>query len=55
MNAENDICPCECDNCDCTRRWQCPSCNHTIDCSYEQIVEIGTPHCPDCEIEMTLV
>jgi hypothetical protein len=38
----------------CSRRWQCPSCNHTIDCSYEQIVEIGTPHCPHCEIEMIM-
>ena len=40
-------------NC-CSRRWQCPSCNKTIDCSYEQIVEIGTPHCPHCEIEMIM-
>ncbi len=40
--------------CRCTRRWQCPSCNHALDCSYEQIVEIGTPHCPHCEIEMTM-
>ena len=40
--------------CRCTRRWQCPSCNHTIDCSYEQIVEIGMPHCSRCEIEMTM-
>ncbi len=40
--------------CRCTRRWTCASCNHTTDCSYEQIVEIGTPHCPNCEIEMTM-
>ena len=40
--------------CRCTKRWQCPSCNHTYNCSYEQIVEIGTPHCPHCEIEMTM-
>ncbi len=42
-------------SCRCIRRWQCPSCNKTSDCSYEQIVEIGTPHCPHCEIEMTMV
>jgi hypothetical protein len=41
--------------CRCSRRWLCPSCNHTINCSYEQIVEIGTPHCPHCETEMTMV
>ncbi len=40
--------------CCCTKQWKCPSCNHIIECSYEQIVEIGTPHCPHCEIEMTM-
>ncbi len=35
-------------------QWKCPDCGRTIECSYEQIVEIGTPHCPHCEIEMTM-
>ena len=30
------------------------SCNYVLDCPYEQIVEIGTPHCPHCDIEMTM-
>ena len=41
--------------CHCTKRWKCPSCGHIVKCSYEQIVQIGTPHCPHCEIEMTMV
>ena len=36
------------------RQWKCPDCSRTIECSYEQIVEIGTPHCPHCETEMTM-
>jgi len=47
--AKHDI------SCHCTKQWKCPSCGHIIKCSYEQIVQIGTPHCPRCEIEMTMV
>ena len=42
-------------SCHCTKQWKCPSCGRIIKCSYEQIVEIGRPHCPQCEIEMTMV
>ena len=41
--------------CHCTKQWKCPSCGNIIKCSYEQIVQIGTPHCPQCEIEMTMI
>ena len=41
--------------CHCTKQWKCPSCGHIVECSYEQIVQIGTPHCPRCEIEMAMI
>lgn len=38
-----------------TRRWQCPGCGRTTGCSYEDLAEIGSPFCTDCDREMTLL
>ncbi|MCY2924922.1 MAG: hypothetical protein NT031_05700, partial [Planctomycetota bacterium] len=38
-----------------TRRWKCPGCGRTVDCSYESLAEVGSPFCADCEQEMTLL
>ena len=37
------------------RKWQCPTCSEVIEVSYEEIIEVGTPHCRHCESEMTLM
>lgn len=37
------------------RQWHCPQCSYQVHCSYEQLVEVGTPLCPDCDVEMDLV
>ena len=37
-----------------SRLWQCPQCSYQVNCSYEQLVEIGVPMCPDCDVEMVL-
>ena len=39
----------------CIHMWKCPCCDKAIEHSYEALVEVGVPHCPQCEIEMTLV
>ena len=41
--------------CSCQRKWQCPDCNEVIELSYEEIVEVGTPLCRNCETEMNLM
>ena len=41
--------------CRCVRQWKCPSCGGVTEHSYEEIVEIGSPHCRHCEIEMTMI
>ena len=38
-----------------SRRWKCPGCGRTVDCSYESLAEVGSPFCADCEQEMTLL
>jgi hypothetical protein len=37
-----------------SRRWRCPDCGRVLWCSYEQIVEAGSPYCPACGCEMQL-
>jgi predicted RNA-binding Zn-ribbon protein involved in translation (DUF1610 family) len=37
-----------------SRRWRCPDCGRVLWCSYEQIVESGSPYCPACGREMEL-
>ena len=34
------------------KKWKCPDCGHTVDCSYEDLAEVGTPYCADCDVEM---
>ena len=41
--------------CLCIRKWKCPSCGGVTEHSYEEIVEVGSPHCKHCEIEMTMI
>jgi hypothetical protein len=36
------------------RTWQCRYCGRVLWCSYEQIVEAGSPYCPGCGREMRL-
>ncbi len=38
-----------------SRTWKCPDCGRTADVSYENLAEVGTPICPDCDIEMKLL
>jgi len=37
------------------RTWRCSSCGRMVRCTYEQLAESGTPYCPDCADELTLV
>lgn len=37
------------------RQWRCPQCSYQVNCSYEQLAEVGIPMCPDCDVEMILV
>ena len=37
------------------RKWKCPECSRMVDCSYEQLVEVGNPYCSDCDIEMQMI
>ena len=41
--------------CRCVRQWKCPSCGSVTEHSYEEIVEVGSPYCRHCEIEMTII
>lgn len=38
-----------------SRQWKCPACGRTVDCSYEDLAEAGTPLCGECDREMTLL
>jgi hypothetical protein len=38
-----------------SRLWRCPQCSCQVNCSYEQLAEVGVPMCPDCDVEMDLV
>ena len=35
-------------------RWKCPDCGFTVNWSYGNLAEAGTPCCPDCDIEMEM-
>jgi len=35
--------------------WKCPDCGRTVEHSYEALAEVGTPICPDCDVEMQLI
>ena len=36
------------------RTWKCPGCGRTIEHSYEALAEVGSPICPDCDIELEM-
>jgi hypothetical protein len=36
------------------QKWKCPDCSRVVECSYEDLVEVGNPYCSDCDIEMQL-
>ncbi len=36
------------------RAWSCPVCNHSVSCTYEELTQVGTPICPNCDCEMQL-
>lgn len=37
------------------RLWRCPDCNRTVSVTYEGLAESGSPYCPDCDTEMSLI
>jgi hypothetical protein len=37
-----------------SRSWKCSGCGRTIEHSYEALAEVGSPICPDCDIEMEM-
>lgn len=38
-----------------SRPWTCPDCARVTRVTYEELAEVGSPICPDCDIEMVLV
>ncbi|MCY2927957.1 MAG: hypothetical protein NTV86_00395, partial [Planctomycetota bacterium] len=38
-----------------SRLWKCPGCGRSVDCSYENLAEAGSPFCGECDREMTLL
>ena len=38
-----------------SRQWRCPDCHRVVNCSYEDLAEIGAPYCTDCEAEMDML
>jgi hypothetical protein len=38
-----------------SRQWRCPECHRVLNCSYEDLAEVGAPYCTDCEAEMDMV
>jgi hypothetical protein len=37
-------------------QWRCPECHQTITCSYDDLAEVGSPYCSDCDdTEMLMV
>ncbi|MFC1783812.1 hypothetical protein ACFL02_09555 [Planctomycetota bacterium] len=38
-----------------TQEWKCPDCGQVVECSYEDLAEVGTPYCSDCDVEMEIV
>lgn len=36
------------------REWVCPSCDTTLERTYNELAECGSPYCPECEQEMEL-
>jgi len=38
-----------------SRPWTCPGCARVTRVTYEELAEVGSPICPDCDIEMVLV
>ena len=37
------------------RTWKCPDCGRTIDCSYDDLAQTGSPVCTDCDVEMEMI
>jgi hypothetical protein len=37
------------------RNWRCPTCQRRARCSYDDLAEAGTPHCPDCDRPMQMI
>ena len=38
-----------------THTWRCPSCAATVEHSYDDLADVGTPICDDCDVEMEMV
>jgi len=38
-----------------SRLWHCPDCCRTARVAYEELVEVGTPLCPDCDRPMEVL
>ena len=38
-----------------SRHWKCPECGETVECSYDDLAEVGCPYCADCDVEMRLI
>ena len=38
-----------------SRRWRCPDCGRVIDHSYEALVDVGSPICGDCDVDMEML
>jgi len=38
-----------------SRQWQCPDCHRVASCSYDDLAEIGTPYCGECDTEMFMI
>lgn len=37
------------------RHWECTECGFKCIWSYEDLAEMGTPQCPDCDDDMSLI
>ena len=38
-----------------SRTWKCADCGRSVECSYEDIADVGPPICPDYDLEMHLM
>ncbi len=38
-----------------SRKWKCPTCGREVESSYEELAEVGSPYCTDCDCEMQMI
>lgn len=38
-----------------TRKWKCYDCGRVVECSYDHLVDVGNPVCPDCDADMNVI